>query len=154
MKPFLSQIVQYHLTNDKQYLVCFYLTLWIPLSFHISYSSDDSYCDAINTFAGTEVEVAEHESVINNLKCIAGDDLLEHHFLTKEEIAKRGYDSSHVKKAAIFPKDGNFPPYLDQELESIIKDKGGNVSMCFCDSIIEIQSFNCKINFRFWITCN
>ena len=34
----------------------------------------------------------------------------------------------HVKKAAIFPKDGNFPPYLDQELESIIKDKGGIVS--------------------------
>ena len=62
------------------------------------------------------------------MKSIAGDDLLEHHFLTKEEIAKRGYDSKHVKKAAIFPKDGNFPPYLDQELESIIKDKGGIVS--------------------------
>ena len=72
--------------------------------------------------------MAETEGVINNLKSIAGDDLLEHHFLTKEEIAKRGYNANHVKKAAIFPKDGNFPPYLDQELESIIKDKGGIVS--------------------------
>ena len=71
--------------------------------------------------------MAETEGVINNLKSIAGDELLEHQFLTKEEIAKRGYDATHVKKAAIFPKDGNFPPYLDQELESIIKDNGGNV---------------------------
>ena len=73
--------------------------------------------------------MAETEGVINNLKSIAGDDLLEHHFLTKEEIAKRGYDAKHVKKAAIFPRDGNFPPYLDQELESIIKDKGGSVNV-------------------------
>ena len=92
------------------------------------YSSDDSYGDAIYTFAGTEADVSETEGVINNLKSIAGDDLLEHHFLSKDEIAKRGYNADHIKKAAIFPKDGNFPPYLDQELETIIKDNGGNVS--------------------------
>ena len=72
--------------------------------------------------------MSETEGVINNLKSIAGDDLLEHHFLSKDEIAKRGYNADHIKKAAIFPKDGNFPPYLDQELETIIKDNGGNVS--------------------------
>ena len=66
-------------------------------------------------------------NVINNLKSIAGDDLLEHHFLSKEEIAARGYDSGHVKQAAIFPKDGVFPPYLDQALEDIVTDNGGNV---------------------------
>lgn len=40
----------------------------------------------------------------------------------------RGYDAGHVRKAAIFPKDGNFPPYLDEELEKLIKAKGGQVS--------------------------
>ena len=37
------------------------------------------------------------------------------------------YDANHIKKAAIFPKDGNFPPYLDEELESVIQEKGGKV---------------------------
>ena len=37
------------------------------------------------------------------------------------------YDANHIKKAAIFPKDGNFPPYLDEELESMIQKKGGKV---------------------------
>ena len=37
------------------------------------------------------------------------------------------YDANHIKKAAIFPKDGNFPPYLDEELESLIQEKGGKV---------------------------
>ena len=32
-----------------------------------------------------------------------------------------------MKKAAIFPKDGNFPPYLDKELETLIEEKGGKV---------------------------
>ena len=39
-------------------------------------------------------------NVINNLKSIAGDDLLQHNFLSEEEISQRGYDSSHVKQAA------------------------------------------------------
>jgi hypothetical protein len=37
------------------------------------------------------------------------------------------YDANHIKKAAIFPNDGNFPPYLDEELESVIQEKGGKV---------------------------
>ena len=37
------------------------------------------------------------------------------------------YDANHVKKAAKFPKDGNFPPYLDKELETLIEEKGGKV---------------------------
>jgi len=89
--------------------------------------NDASYGDAIYTFAGSEADVKETEGVINNLKSIAGDDLLEHHFLTKEEIKKRGYDSNHIKKAAIFPKDGNFPPYLDEALETLVTENGGNV---------------------------
>jgi len=88
---------------------------------------EDDIGDAIYTFAGSEEEVQTTMNVINNLKSIAGDDLLEHHFLSKEEIAARGYDSAHVKQAAIFPKDGVFPPYLDQALEDIVTDNGGNV---------------------------
>ena len=61
------------------------------------------------------------------LDIFAGDDLLDHQFLSKEEIAARGYDSEHVKQAAIFPKDGVFPPYLDQALDDIVTDNGGNV---------------------------
>ena len=53
--------------------------------------------------------------------------MLDHQFLSKEEIAARGYDSEHVKQAAIFPKDGVFPQYLDQALEDIVTDNGGNV---------------------------
>ena len=53
--------------------------------------------------------------------------MLDHQFLSKEEIAARGYDSEHVKQAAIFPKNGVFPPYLDQALEVIVTDNGGNV---------------------------
>ena len=59
------------------------------------------------------------------LNSIAGADLLEHHFLSTEEITNRGYSSEHVKKAAIFPRDGNFPPYLDEEFENLIQDNGG-----------------------------
>ena len=92
--------------------------------------SKESIGDAIYTFAGTEEEVEETEAVINNLKSIGNqgnDDILEHHFLSREEITQRGYDPNHVKKAAVFPKDGNFPPYLDQELERVIQDRGGAV---------------------------
>ena len=60
--------------------------------------------DAIYTFAGTDADVKETEGVIDNLKSIGGEELLEHHFLSTNEIAARGYDASHVKKAAIFPK--------------------------------------------------
>ena len=87
----------------------------------------DQVGDAIYTFAGTEEEMQTTTNVINNLKSISGDDLLEHYFLSEEEISKRGYDSSHVKQAAIFPKDGIFPPYLDDALETLVKDKGGQV---------------------------
>ena len=52
--------------------------------------SDGKLGDAIYTFAGSEKDVQETEGVINNLKSIAGDDLLEHNFLSSEEIAKRG----------------------------------------------------------------
>jgi len=89
--------------------------------------SDKNLADAIYTFLGPEKDVEETEAVINNLKSIAGDDLLDHHFLSTEEISKRGYDANHVKKAAIFPKDGNFPPYLDEEFETLIEEKGGKV---------------------------
>ena len=87
----------------------------------------DQVGDAIYTFAGTEEEMETTTNVINNLKSIAGDDLLQHNFLSEKEISQRGYDSSHVKQAAIFPKDGIFPPYLDEALETIVKDKGGQV---------------------------
>ena len=87
----------------------------------------DQVGDAIYTFAGTEEEMQTTTNVINNLKSIAGDDLLQHNFLSEKEISQRGYDSSHVKQAAIFPKDGIFPPYLDEALETIVKDKGGQV---------------------------
>ena len=53
--------------------------------------SDKNLADAIYTFLGPEKDVEETEAVINNLKSIAGDDLLEHHFLSTEEISKRGY---------------------------------------------------------------
>ena len=96
--------------------------------------SKDTIGDAIYTFAGTDAEVAQTEGVINNLKSMVheeggdkGEDLLEHHFQSREEIGARGYDAGHVRKAAIFPKDGNFPPYLDDELEKLIQAKGGQV---------------------------
>ena len=47
--------------------------------------------------------------------------------MSKETFFNFRYDANHVKKAAIFPKDGNFPPYLDQEFETLIEDKGGKV---------------------------
>ena len=47
--------------------------------------------EAIYTFSGSEKDVQETEEVINNLKSIAEDDLLEHHYLSSEEIDKRGY---------------------------------------------------------------
>ena len=53
--------------------------------------SDKNLADAIYTFLGPEKDVEETEAVINNLKSIAGDDLLDHHFLSTEEISKRGY---------------------------------------------------------------
>ena len=42
-------------------------------------------------FHGSEKDVEKTEDIIDNLKSIAGDELLEHHFLSTEEIAKRGY---------------------------------------------------------------
>jgi len=89
--------------------------------------SNENIGDAIYTFSGSDKAVEDTENVINSLSSIAGDELLEHNFLSKEEISSRGYDANHVKKAAIFPKDGNFPPYLDEEYENIVIDKGGNV---------------------------
>ena len=53
--------------------------------------SDKNLADAIYTFLGPEKDVEETEAVINNLKSIAGDDLLDHQFLSTEEISKRGY---------------------------------------------------------------
>ena len=53
--------------------------------------SDKELADAIYLFLGPEKDVVETEGVINNLKSIAGDDLLEHNFLSSEEISKRGY---------------------------------------------------------------
>ena len=47
--------------------------------------------EAIYTFSGSEKDVLETEEVIDNLKSIAEDDLLEHHYLSSEEIDKRGY---------------------------------------------------------------
>jgi hypothetical protein len=41
--------------------------------------------DAIYTFLGPEKDVEETEGVINNLKSIAGDDLLEHNFLSSND---------------------------------------------------------------------
>ena len=48
-----------------------------------------------------------------------GEDILDHQFLSKEEIARRGYGADHLKAAAVFPRDGNFPPYLDVELDQV-----------------------------------
>lgn len=89
--------------------------------------SNEIVGSAIYTFAGTYKDVEKIESVINNLKSIAGNNLLEHNFLSTDEIENRGYDAKHVKKAAIFPKDGNFPPYMDEEFEPLVKEKGGDV---------------------------
>ena len=47
--------------------------------------------EAIYTFSGSEKDVQETEEVIDNLKSIAEDDLLEHHYLSSKEIDKRGY---------------------------------------------------------------
>merc|ERR1719204_3049317 len=52
---------------------------------------------------------------------------MNHAYLTKEEIADRGYNPDVVKRAAVFPKDGNFPPYLDGQMESLITEEGGQV---------------------------
>ena len=107
--------------------------------------SKDTIGDAIYTFAGTDAEVAQTEGVINNLKSMVHDnksDLLEHHFQSREEIGARGYDAGHVRKAAIFPKDGNFPPYLDEELEKLIKDRGGQVCGQSEVSIIRSSKFD------------
>ena len=47
--------------------------------------------EAIYTFSGSEKDVQNTEEVIDNLKSIAEDDLLDHHYLSSEEIDKRGY---------------------------------------------------------------
>ena len=49
--------------------------------------------EAIYTFSGSEKDVQNTEEVIDNLKSIAEDDLLDHHYLSSEEIDKRGYVS-------------------------------------------------------------
>ena len=36
-------------------------------------------------------------------------------------------NTNHVKKAAVFPRDGNFPHYLCEELETSITQSGGQV---------------------------
>ena len=53
--------------------------------------SDKDLGDAIYTFSGSKKDVQTTQGVIDNLKSIAGDDLLEHDFLSSEEISKRGY---------------------------------------------------------------
>lgn len=94
--------------------------------------SRDSIGDAIYIFTGTEAEVEESEAVVSNLKSIVNnernDDILENTFLSREEIAQKGYNLACAKKAAIFPNDGQLPPYLGEELEKIIQDGGGEVS--------------------------
>jgi len=88
--------------------------------------SEDSRC-ALYTFMGGEKDVEETQSVVNSLTEIGGEKLLDHQYLSKEEIADRGYNPDVVKRAAVFPKDGNFPPYLDGQMESLITEEGGQV---------------------------
>ena len=59
--------------------------------------------------------------------------------MSDQEIAERGYDTAHVKKAAIFPKDGNFPPYLDEEFENFIQENGGMWFSTNRKNVIQIQ---------------
>merc|ERR1712212_585114 len=82
---------------------------------------------AVYTFSGKDSNVKEIEGVINNLERVAGGNLLKHNFLNDEEIKTRGFGQAHVKKAAIFPNDGYFPPYLDEELQKPVSDNGGQV---------------------------
>jgi len=90
--------------------------------------SDVIKAKAVYTFSGKDEEVKEIQGVIKNLESIAGGNLLEHKFLKDTEIKERGFGLKHVKKAAIFPNDGYFPPYLDKELEKIVADNGGQVN--------------------------
>ena len=94
--------------------------------------SNDKIADAIYIFTGSEAEVGESEDVVSNLKSIvrneSNDDLLENRFLSNEELTQRGYNLACAKKGAIFPNDGQFPPYLNEEIEKIIQDGGGEVS--------------------------
>ena len=53
--------------------------------------SHEKLAENVLIFHGSEKDVEKTEDIIDNLKSIAGDELLEHHFLSTEEIAKRGY---------------------------------------------------------------
>ena len=75
------------------------------------------FADAVYTFSGDAGEVNSINGTIQQLHSIAGGGLLDHHFLPESDIKSRGLNPSHVKMAAVFPNDGNFPPYLDTELE-------------------------------------
>ena len=72
-------------------------------------------------------ETSDVDGIFDNLTNIAGEDLMEHRYCSKEEIERRGYNSDHVKKLAIFPRDGNYSPYLDRELDRIVENGGGEV---------------------------
>lgn len=46
---------------------------------------------------------------------------------TKEEIAARGYPEDFVIQQSEFPLNGYFPPYVGDELEKLVTNKGGSV---------------------------
>ena len=82
---------------------------------------------ALRMFFGSEKDVKESKKAVDHLQSIVGKDTLQYDFLTKEAISGRGYDPSHISKAAVFPQNGNIPAYSDGALDDIVTRQGGTV---------------------------
>ena len=52
--------------------------------------SDEELAYSLHAFDGSDKDVNEFVNVFQNIKDIAGEDIAGHHFLSTEEIAKRG----------------------------------------------------------------
>ena len=76
--------------------------------------SDEKLAENVLIFHGSEKDVEKTEDIIDNLKSIVGDELLEHHFLSTEEIAKRGYILTWISMYFI---NGHFLRWSERHLK-------------------------------------